>query len=413
MQLGKKFNYGYIIVFSCFIMSFIYLGLGNITQNLYVVPVTEYFGFARSEYSFIFSIIAIVGIVANLSYDKIYKSMGIRFMVGSGTLLFAAGYFIYYKASSLPAFYLGASFLGIGLVYTSTLTFSMLINSWFTENKGLILGLIFAGSGLGGAVFSPVVAKIITNYGYNRSYLIGSIIFLILSIPVTLMVKEPTVPITDMEISKSDNILTTKKTTGELLKEPCIIAALFCLFMFGFLIAPFLHITPAHMTDRNFDYIFASEVSGVIMLILAFAKVFLGVVNDRFNIKVSMSIGLITFIISSILLFFMTNKLIAWLYAISYGFALATLSVLIPLFVLAVSGEEYFSNLIGISVSLMSAGAAAGTPAMSLSYDFTGSYDLVLIVFAVLGTITYVITMKTIKKSSELINNSSLVLSED
>jgi len=394
-------------------MSFIYLGLGNITQNLYVVPVTEYFGFARSEYSFIFSIIAIVGIVANLSYDKIYKSMGIRFMVGSGTLLFAAGYFIYYKASSLPAFYLGASFLGIGLVYTSTLTFSMLINSWFTENKGLILGLIFAGSGLGGAVFSPVVAKIITNYGYNRSYLIGSIIFLILSIPVTLMVKEPTVPITDMEISKSDNILTTKKTTGELLKEPCIIAALFCLFMFGFLIAPFLHITPAHMTDRNFDYIFASEVSGVIMLILAFAKVFLGVVNDRFNIKVSMSIGLITFIISSILLFFMTNKLIAWLYAISYGFALATLSVLIPLFVLAVSGEEYFSNLIGISVSLMSAGAAAGTPAMSLSYDFTGSYDLVLIVFAVLGTITYVITMKTIKKSSELINNSSLVLSED
>ncbi len=387
-------------------MSFIYLGLGNITQNLYVVPVTEYFGFTRSEFSFIFSISAIVGIAANLTYNKIYKSIGIKFMVGIGTLMFALAYFLYYKALTLPVFYLGASFLGIGIVYTSTLTFSILINNWFTENKGLILGLIFAGSGLGGSVFSPIVANIITDYGYNQAYFTGLIIFLILSFPVTLLIKEKDEVTQDQAVNKSDNIMTTKKTTGQLLKEPHIISALFCLFMIGFLIAPLISITPAHMTDRNFDYIFASQVSGMIMLILAFAKVFLGMINDKFNIKVSMSIGLITFIISSLLLLFMTNKLIAWLYAINYGIALATLSVLIPLFVLAVAGDEYFDNIIGIAISLMSAGIAVGTPVINLSYDFTGSYDLVLIIFVVLGAITYVITMKTIKKSSEFLTNS-------
>ncbi|MDY0140178.1 MAG: hypothetical protein RBR50_10795, partial [Candidatus Izemoplasmatales bacterium] len=94
--MTKKINYGYVIVFSCFMLAFIYLGLGNITKNLYVVPVTEYFGFSRSKFSFIFSIIAAIGILANITYNKVYERLGIRFIVGSGTLFIAIGYFIYY-----------------------------------------------------------------------------------------------------------------------------------------------------------------------------------------------------------------------------------------------------------------------------------------------------------------------------
>lgn len=405
MTLTKKINYGYVIVFSCFMLAFIYLGLGNITKNLYVVPVTEYFGFSRSKFSFIFSIIAAIGILANITYNKVYERLGIRFIVGSGTLFIAIGYFIYYKATTLTAFYIGAALFGVGLVYSSTLTFSILINNWFTEKKGLILGLIFAGSGLGGSVFSPLVANIITNYGFGRSYLAGSIIFFILSVPITLMIKEPDKPVAETVIKKGDNIMTTKKTVGDLLKEPHIMSALFCLFLFGFLIAPLLNITPAHMTDRNFDYIFASKISGAIMLVLAFAKVLLGMINDHFGIKVSISIGLITFILSALFLLFMNNKILAWLYSLTYGIALATLSVLIPLFVLAITGEEDFGTLIGIGVSLMSAGVAAGTPAISLSYDLTGSYDLVLRIFALLGIAAYILTMVTIKKSNKVNRN--------
>lgn len=405
MTLTKKINYGYVIVFSCFMLAFIYLGLGNITKNLYVVPVTEYFGFSRSKFSFIFSIIAAIGILANITYNKVYERLGIRFIVGSGTLFIAIGYFIYYKATTLTAFYIGAALFGVGLVYSSTLTFSILINNWFTEKKGLILGLIFAGSGLGGSVFSPLVANIITNYGFGRSYLAGSNIFFILSVPITLMIKEPDKPVAETVIKKGDNIMTTKKTVGDLLKEPHIMSALFCLFLFGFLIAPLLNITPAHMTDRNFDYIFASKISGAIMLVLAFAKVLLGMINDHFGIKVSISIGLITFILSALFLLFMNNKILAWLYSLTYGIALATLSVLIPLFVLAITGEEDFGTLIGIGVSLMSAGVAAGTPAISLSYDLTGSYDLVLRIFALLGIAAYILTMVTIKKSNKVNRN--------
>ena len=386
-------------------LAFIYLGLGNITQNLYIVPVTEHFGFSRSEFSLISSIISAVGIIGNLTYNMVYERFGIKFIVGGGTLFFALAYFSYYKAASLTVFYIGAVFLGIGIVYCATLTFSILVNKWFTEKRGLILGIIFAGSGLGGSVFSPLVARIITNYGFSSSYLVVSIIFFILFVPICLMIKEPDEVFEESEIEQKDNIMSTKTPLRDLLKKPHIMSSMICLFFMGFLLAPLLSITPAHMTDRNFNYIFASKISGAIMLVLAFSKVLLGVVNDRFGIKISMSIGLITFILSALLLLFMNNEVIAWLYSLSYGTSFATLSVLLPLFILAVAGEEDYTAIIGIGISLMSAGVAVGTPALNISYDLMGSYDLALAIFAVLGLVNYLLTMVTIKKLPEIDEN--------
>lgn len=386
-------------------LAFIYLGLGNITQNLYIVPVTEQFGFSRSEFSLISSIISAVGIIGNLTYNMVYERFGIKFIVGGGTLFFALAYFSYYKAASLTVFYIGAVFLGIGIVYCATLTFSILVNKWFTEKRGLILGIIFAGSGLGGSVFSPLVARIITNYGFSSSYLAVSIILFILFVPISLMIKEPDEVFEESEIEQKDNIMSTKTPLRDLLKKPHIMSSMICLFFMGFLLAPLLSITPAHMTDRNFNYIFASKISGAIMLVLAFSKVLLGVVNDRFGIKISMSIGLITFILSALLLLFMNNEVIAWLYSLSYGTSFATLSVLLPLFILAVAGEEDYTAIIGIGISLMSAGVAVGTPALNISYDLMGSYDLALAIFAVLGLVNYLLTMVTIKKLPEIDEN--------
>ncbi len=386
-------------------LAFIYLGLGNITQNLYIVPVTEHFGFSRSEFSLISSIISAVGIIGNLTYNMVYERFGIKFIVGGGTLFFALAYFSYYKAASLTVFYIGAVFLGIGIVYCATLTFSILVNKWFTEKRGLILGIIFAGSGLGGSVFSPLVARIITNYGFSSSYLAVSIILFILFVPISLMIKEPDEVFEESEIEQKDNIMSTKTPMRDLLKKPHIMSSMICLFFMGFLLAPLLSITPAHMTDRNFNYIFASKISGAIMLVLAFSKVLLGVVNDRFGIKISMSIGLITFILSALLLLFMNNEVIAWLYSLSYGTSFATLSVLLPLFILAVAGEEDYTAIIGIGISLMSAGVAVGTPALNISYDLMGSYDLALAIFAVLGLVNYLLTMVTIKKLPEIDEN--------
>lgn len=104
----RKFNYGYIVALVCFLIAFFYVGYANNSGSLYVVPVTEYYGFSRAEFSLIFSITSIVCIFSNLAFSFLYSRLGIRRIVFFAAILSSSAYYIYYKSTSLLQFYLGA-----------------------------------------------------------------------------------------------------------------------------------------------------------------------------------------------------------------------------------------------------------------------------------------------------------------
>jgi MFS family permease len=276
------------------------------------------------------------------------------------------------------------------------IVFSLLINSWFTENRGTILGLISAGSGFGGSVMSPVVGYIISFYGFKQSYLLTSAILFILIIPIALFVKEN--PVESFENSNEETLVIKRKTTGQLLKEHRVILGLTVIFMMAFLIAPWLNVLPSHLMDRGFDEIFASKILGGVLFVMALAKIFVGAVYDRIGIKAAIGICLISFVISSVLLLIVKSKIIAWMFAFLFGTSLSALSVLLPLFTSALAGEEYLSDIIGIASALVGAGIALGTPVINFTYDLTGSNNIILIIFTILGILNMLLTYITLRK---------------
>ena len=394
--MNKKFNYGYVVALICFLIAFFYIGHANNTGSLYVVPVTSRYGFSRAEFSIIFSIISIITIIANLAFVKLYRHIGIKRVVVLGAFCCASAFFVYYKSTVLLHFYLGAFLFGIGHTYTNMIVFSLLINSWFTENRGTILGLISAGSGFGGSVMSPVVGYIISFYGFKQSYLLTSAILFILIIPIALFVKEN--PVESFENSNEETLVIKRKTTGQLLKEHRVILGLTVIFMMAFLIAPWLNVLPSHLMDRGFDEIFASKILGGVLFVMALAKIFVGAVYDRIGIKAAIGICLISFVISSVLLLIVKSKIIAWMFAFLFGTSLSALSVLLPLFTSALAGEEYLSDIIGIASALVGAGIALGTPVINFTYDLTGSNNIILIIFTILGILNMLLTYITLRK---------------
>ncbi|NLK64351.1 MAG: MFS transporter [Tissierellia bacterium] len=394
--MNKKFNYGYVVALICFLIAFFYIGHANNTGSLYVVPVTSRYGFSRAEFSIIFSIISIITIIANLAFVKLYRHIGIKRVVVLGAFCCASAFFVYYKSTVLLHFYLGAFLFGIGHTYTNMIVFSLLINSWFTENRGTILGLISAGSGFGGSVMSPVVGYIISFYGFKQSYLLTSAILFILIIPIALFVKEN--PVESFENSNEETLVIKRKTTGQLLKEHRVILGLTVIFMMAFLIAPWLNVLPSHLMDRGFDEIFASKILGGVLFVMALAKIFVGAVYDRIGIKAAIGICLISFVISSVLLLIVKSKIIAWMFAVLFGTSLSALSVLLPLFTSALAGEEYLSDIIGIASALVGAGIALGTPVINFTYDLTGSNNIILIIFTILGILNMLLTYITLRK---------------
>ena len=394
--MNKKSNYGYVVAVICFVIAFFYVGNAYNTGSLYVVPVTNHYGFTRAEFSIIFSIVSILMIFANLSFVKLYRRLGIKYLVVLGAFLCAIAFFIYYKSTNLIQFYIGAFLFGIGISYTNMLTFSLLINSWFTENRGTILGLISAGSGFGGSVMSPLVGYIISIYGFKQSYLLTSIALFILIIPIALLIKENPI---EYETNNEKNIDFKRKTTGQLLKEQSVIMGLTVIFLMGLLMVPWLNVLPSHLIDRGFNEMFASKILGGVLFIMALSKILVGVIYDRIGIKIAIGICLTSFVISSVLLLIVDSKFTAWLFAALFGTSLSALTVLLPLFTSAIAGDEYLSNIIGIASALIGAGIAIGTPIINFTYDLTGSNNTILIIFTVLGIFNMLLTFTALKKA--------------
>jgi MFS family permease len=394
--MNKKFYYGYVVALACFIIAFFYVGLAVNTGSLYVVPVTNFYGFTRAEFSIVFSIIYIITIFANLAFVKLYRTLGIRKIVILGAFFCASAFFVYYNSTKLMHFYLGAFLHGLGYTYTNMLVFSLLINSWFTENRGTILGLISAGTGFGGSVMSPVIGHIIAAYGFKQSYLLTFIILIILIIPIALFVKEN--PNEHYESFNEEGTCNKRKTTGQVLKEKRVILGLIAIFLMAFLIAPWLNVLPSHLMDRGFDEIFASQVLGGVLFIMGMAKISVGAVYDKIGIRAAVGICLVSFVISSILLLIVNSKTVAWLFAVLFGISLSALSVLLPLFTLALAGDEYLSDIIGIASALVSAGISLGTPVINYAYDLTGSNNMALIIFTMLGILNMVLTFISLRK---------------
>lgn len=79
-------------------------------------------------------------------------------------------YFCYSWASQLWHFYLIAFLEGLFTNGISFLTVGTVVNNWFESKRAVATGLAFAGSGLGGAVFMPVVSAVIEAWGWRWAY---------------------------------------------------------------------------------------------------------------------------------------------------------------------------------------------------------------------------------------------------
>lgn len=397
--MTKKINYGYIVAFACFLMAFFFVGYANNSGSLYVVPVTEHYGFSRAEFSLIFSIIAIVSMFANLGFSAVYRRLGLKKLITLGMILCALAYFVYYKATNLIMFYTGAFLFGIGFTYTNMVTFTLLINSWFKEKRGTILGAISAGTGFGGSVMSPIIGYVIATYGFKQSYLLSAIILALIIVPLVLMTKlKPESEEADLRLAGKDY---HKKSIRELLKEQSVFLCLLIIFMMGFAMAPWLNIIASHMMDRGFNEFFASQVLGSTLFIMGISKIIIGAIHDKAGIKVAMGICLSFFLIGMILFLTISNQIMVWIFALFFGASLSALSVIIPLFITAMAGEDYLSDIIGIAQALIVGGMALSTPLINLIYDIKGTNNLAIIAAIILGISNILLSIYAFKKVGE------------
>ena len=143
-----------------------------------------------------------------------------------------------------------------------------------------------------------------------------------------------------------------------------------------------------HLKDVGIDYGRVKSLLSFGALILAGAKFGTGFVYDRFGLRVTASACTFFAIATTFLLAFVKGNdvgfVLAILYSITAQLAFPLETIMLPLYASDLFGKKSYSKIMGLFVSVNTAGYAAGAPLMNLCYDQFGTYVPALLLVSVM-----------------------------
>lgn len=403
----KRLNYKWVMVALCFLMVGVSLGFCSSPGQLYISAITEALDIPRSAYTVTNSFRYVATAVVNLFFGTLISHFGPKKLIFAGFTSLILANVIYSFANTLPVFYIGGIFLGIGFSWTTTTMVGYVVNVWCRENKGTVMGAILASNGVFGAVAMQLITHIMYRnddpFGYRNAYRTVSLILVVIAVLVLVFFRTSPNDTDTSNVSK-------KKSRGRswegieysnAVKKAYFYLALVCIFLTGMTLQGISGISAPHMKDVGLSPEYVATVLSIHSISLSFFKFLTGFLYDRFGLRITSGICYVTSAAVMIALACVTDsptgKVLAMIYGVFSSLALPLETIMLPIFAGDLFGEKSFNKILGILVSVNTAGYALGSPISNLCYDLTGSYNISLYVgIALIVVITaimqYVIT---------------------
>ena len=225
-------------------------------------------------------------------------------------------------------------------------------------------------SGLGGAVFNPVLASVIEKHGWQSGYRIMAMIMLLLCLPSMVY------PIRYIAAHKAD-----RKKRQSLIDG----------FMFRiFLTVILLQMIPAlgqHMigigTDKGLVSSHAAYLTSACMIANVSFKLLAGSLSDHLGTIKTIAIIAIVNVMGDLLLLFGSSMIMLLLGAFLYGSVYAISGLLISLMCKDLYGSDQYREAYPVISFVSTLTYALSVSLVGYMFDFTGSYGLPLTVATV------------------------------
>lgn len=398
MSLEKrKFEYKWVIFILCFMMVFVCLGFCSSTKSLYLDVITKAMNIPRTQFAFNDSCRFISSAIINLFFGTLVYKYGVRKLTAFGFFMLIISMLTYAFAPNVIVFCLGGAFLGIGLTFTTTTMASSVIRRWFQKDIGKYTGLVLAANGVGGAVATQILSPIIESqtpimgkHGYQVSYLLVAGILLALGIIVVAFLRERPKDVTLKGTSSGKKKVRGSSWVGIDLKtamtRPYFYIVIVIVFLTGFSIQGISGVYKAHMRDVGLDNALVTNIISVFSLAFTAAKILVGIIYDKFNLRKVLIICEGAAVLSFLILAFITptslGAVLGFVYAVAFAFAMPLETLVIPLVANDLFGNANYDKILGVLIAANYSGYAIGAPTVNLCFDLFGTYTPVLLILA-------------------------------
>jgi MFS family permease len=380
-----KLWYGYVIVAAGFMIWLVGWGIFTPIFSVFLKPIVTEFGWSRAETTLGLSLAFVIQGILAIFMGRLTDKLGPRIVVCVFGSFIGISYLLMSQITELWQFQVNYAIVAAIGVSTFNIPAMAAIARWFTRSRGLMIGIVQSGVGIGGLIFSPLMAWLAINNGWRDSYVIMGIIAIAGMVISGLFLRskpedmgqlpEGSSPvITASAAQKKEGPLPGLRLSQALRTREFWIVA--CLFGgFGFCRSTYLPHAAAFVQDKGFSLLDGASIVAAMTISSMVGRIFMGRVADKIGNRKTLITSEALTTVSLILGLISGNLLGLYLYAILFGFSWGAQAVLRY----SLASESF--GLVSIGVVMGTLGlaenimAALGSYFAGYVFDLVGNYN--------------------------------------
>ena len=375
--------YGWVVLAAAATVIAVAMG-ALFSLGVFLKPIEDATGWSRSAISLV-ALINWLGMGAgSFVWGTLSNRVGSRVVVAAGGFVLGLGLVLSSQVATLGQFYVTFGVLvgfAVGAFYaplTATAT------KWFTTNRGLAVGVVSAGIGLGTFLMAPLSRWLTSVFDWRVAMLLlGDLAWLVV-IPVALLIENAPRDVGAVALG-GRSAPQREYATAEVLRAPQFWAiALTHLACCAAHSGPIFHMV-THAIEQGVAGMVAATVLGVSGLSSVAGRIGGGLLADRVGAKPTLVVGLA---LQAVMVFSYLFTREAWsFYAVAVIFGVAYGGVM-PLYALVTReyfGEKVMGTAYGAVFLVSTLGMGLGSFAGGWIHDALGTYVWLFIVSTAVG----------------------------
>ena len=391
------FFYGWVVVAASGTAVFARMAPNITTLTIFILPLSEEFGWSRTLISGSVSAGALAALVLSPAVGWCIDRFGARPVLVISVLILGITMTSMAWATVPLTFYVAFALARVVFHTSAPIGASTVSARWFITKRGRAIGIIFFWGAIGGLVFTMLSAQMIDHFGMKAAWIsIGLVVFGVSLAPcLFLVVERPedmglvpdnTHPTRVEEYPKRAKVMAVSSdeeswSLAEAMKtKACWILFFMGMAMFCVNTGTNVH-TGAYYRDQGLTLTFAAVAISFSWLVAAFGSVVWGWVLEKMQARRAYSVIFVILGVSTLYLLTVDNAAKALVAAGLIGAVSSGSNVVISILYADYYGRNSLGRIRGVSETGVLVGQAVGPLLAGILFDSRGTYSFVFILF--------------------------------
>ncbi|MEG2288435.1 MAG: MFS transporter [Clostridium sp.] len=398
----KNSFYGWKIAAGSFLILAMPFAIIFLSHSIFLKPVTAALGFTATQFSLVFTIVAIATAIMSPIMGKVIRKHDVRYIMAICGAVVSLSFGAFGLATKLWQFYILSAILGVFATGITQIPVSYIITNWFpSEKKGLATGIAFSGGNLGAFCTILIISNLMPKIGYEKCYFILGAVMFVVTVSISLFViKGKPSDIGQLPYGSKETQTTYNKSkskseelTGYTFKEAKS-SSVFWVFivaivLLGVVFAGVQMHIPSYMESVGHSAAFASTVTSLVSIMGILSNILIGMLLEKAGLKKGMTLIGTFMVISVICLLLGKTVAFAIAFAIIFG-AFIAIAAMGPSYLTSeIFGKKDYGTILGVVIMFFQFGGAVGPTLSGFIYDTTGAYKITWMIFIGLLIVTF------------------------